>query len=485
MFIPIIITIILKRRLNYSILSPKLLLLQLIVFLIFTLNSFLVALSDLSSSSYNQIIEFFFMLNINLVIYLPILTNNCRIYRVLKIFKVYNQEEERKNFELNHNIYNNNEVLTGRGSKHSSSSLYSDFKVSDISTENSNTHEQLKEKYYLRPICLFFLVLVCFYFCIYLLSLRHNQREQFFRMFLPSWIELDKYQFSSSHILTKIIILLVDLIALTFSLIYLFKLKNLNISYVLNYKQELFTNSILTFILLGFIRLNSFIYVNSLNFRLIIILLLIAFITMYSFLQFNFNKSISVESMVCKEIAYDFNLLMLSEVGYSNFYNYLKEENYSEGLILLEFYVECILVKNTSEIDKAEKFLKSTSKVKLYDTSCMESFSSKTTAASNTNKVKKYSIINLYNKYIDQSSKCAINFPQNLVYSLYESYTFSKKNTYSKEWNQLLDYTYKELKNKYYPLFKESNNFNALLSQVEKEEEILNKLIIASVINQY
>lgn len=568
LFIPPIMFLLLKKKQrSFKILSPNMILLSLILTLLCSISITSLLVSEVSYSKYIMIIDDAYLISINIIPELLLLIHILRMIRILNIFKIeseinsgiFSKENELKTTNNYLNTYNTNKdddsnkkdnvsntnkdallnddyykyklssCSYSSNDSNNSSFIYKKSSVSCSSSNFFNKYYFYKERYYLVFVCCILILIILQISVISVLnqySINSNSKStniNYYELIFPAWIDYKIHSFSSSYFPFKLIFLSIDFLLISTAVIVLIKFIIKQVGFLTKYKlkQEPIINSITTIAIILIIKGSRILLGDSDNesqdtkaSQLILysIVTIFSLLTLSSFFLIINIEEFSFDSMVCKELAMDFNLLMLSEKGYSYFYNYLKQEKKLEGQRLLEFYVECVLVKSNYQINSVsglnqikynlvlnsrkanydsnnvnDNLHNNSTDTKSTDINSLRKYNLNNNMSSNVNSNNseaKYNCINLYNKFIDINSKSYIDFPSNTVSSIHKAYTICSKSNYIKEWDSLLSYCYSELKNEYFILFKESIMFIQLLKELEKEEDVINKLIIASVIDE-
>lgn len=162
-------------------------------------------------------------------------------------------------------------------------------------------------------------------------------------------------------------------------------------------------------------------------------------------LSFNKNKDFSLPIFTTKECARNFNLVLINEKSYNSFSKFL--ENFSQdGLRLLFLWMDLNIFKNNS-INSNKKIIISS---------------------------------DIFEKYIKEYSEFYIDIPGDIIQNIEFSYRNIAKNLYDDSFDELMDFTFNNLKNNYFPVFLESEEYKKLEEDLRNEEIIYSRLLGSS-----
>ena len=154
----------------------------------------------------------------------------------------------------------------------------------------------------------------------------------------------------------------------------------------------------------------------------------------------------ALPTYITKEFASDFSLLMMNEKTYTAFSDYLKTNDIN-GYNYLCFYTEVNVFRHKNSIG-----------------------------------ITNIIATDIHGRYLSQSSKNHIDFPEQLIVKLQQNYQNCEKNKYDKSFDALCDYAFTKLRDEYFLKFKSAKEYNKLVADLEKDETIYSRLIASSMI---
>ena len=505
-YITALIFIFIKKD-NYQIkiLSPKLLIITYSLLLILNFSFYFIVLSESYSKSFFSLFSSdLLVFNSNILLIVVLLIQYLRLKRIINVFLLEEDDDDNNIIDLEVKQSNkladtNKKYMDDKSNSSRSSALYKDSFTSTFKKKQNNIYYYLKERSYMNiiiPMCIVTFSLFTFYQILsYLEIINKNKNEiSIIQYLFPVWIQIKNLEFSKSNEVFSLLIICLILIVyyLIFSTSFTLYFK-VNTPSKAHIKSEPLLTSLLLITIdmivraIGLsIKVQNY---SSINVYLILVSLMYMILTVTScILVFISLKEIFHVEIYNKEVATDFNLLMLSETGHKYFYSFLKEYDHNVGSKMLEFYTELIIVKSLND-NFMQCNLKKDDEESSFGTNETREVSSLNQKLCDDNDKTligdKYNAFTLYNKYLDYNSSNYISFPQSLVQNLYNSYTKSTKNSFSIEWNGLLEYIYHELRTNYYEKFTQSFKYQMLTAELKSQETTFNKLVIASVIEEY
>ena len=149
-----------------------------------------------------------------------------------------------------------------------------------------------------------------------------------------------------------------------------------------------------------------------------------------------------------KECASNFNFLLMNEKTFNSFYFYLLD-HHPDGAKLLNFWIDINLFRFNQKINKSIQILST----------------------------------DIYEKYMKEGSELYIDFPSNLIEDFQKSYLLFDKSFYTEVFDELSEFVYESLSEYYFPIFKDSESYRKLRSELENDEILYSRLVQSSMIS--
>lgn len=166
-------------------------------------------------------------------------------------------------------------------------------------------------------------------------------------------------------------------------------------------------------------------------------------------MYFSYHKNTELPIITTKECASNFNLLLLTEKTYNSFSKFLTDFS-QDGLRLLLLWTDLNVFKHSSYMQNKKVMLLSSE---------------------------------IFDKYIEEYSECYIDIPADIIKKIENSYRNLNKNLYHPCFDELLEFVFDSLKDKYFPYFKDSDEYKNLQIELENESIIHSRLLGSSTIS--
>lgn len=473
--------------------SPKLANMIFVMTFLVNMSCCLALIVDTSSEFSCKLSDYLLIFSLNILQILSLAAYFFRLYRLNQLFDEENFKCKTTNIKR---PSSNVPELSYSVSIHKSheKAIYSSrvSRVSGASNDDCEIYliskgflKLIKERYYvlLVYICVISLIL-SFFAAFYFLEHYSISPSSIF----PIWIQAHKMKVEDSYQVVRYCLMTGSVLLSGLVIVYTYKFLSLKTPKKIDVKTE-FKVSFIFLIFSELIIKFSYLLIPEASQKYClyaVVTLNICFVSV-TIWCIHFLDKTNLLATQTKECATNFNLLLITEICYQKFYDFLKNYQSGNGAKYLQFYTQLSVFKNYSKTRNA--FL-NTQKTMQKSNNLMEEqlivnpdyqFYSDT-KINLSKKSKERNMLTIYQKYLEPNSPNYVEIPNELSQAIYASYLKKNKNSYSPEWDKILYYLFNSLKNDYYDEFIKSREFEALIEELDEEERLHSRFALGSII---